>query len=161
MHEVGWAEKVTYTLTHWGWDKMAAVSQMTFSNAFSWMGSLGFWFEFHWILFLGVQLTITQHWFRQWLGANQATSHYLNQYCPDSLMHKCSTRGKWVKTYQGLYNCTLNKLQTFPNALSRKKNFPIPIQTSMMLIPRGLIDNKSSFVVYLVHVCIYTLSAIT
>ena len=25
------------TWTHWGWDKMAAVIQMTFSNAFSWM----------------------------------------------------------------------------------------------------------------------------
>ena len=27
----------------------------------------------------GVQLTVFQHWFRQWLGADQATSHYLNQ----------------------------------------------------------------------------------
>ena len=32
-----------------------------------------------WSLFLGVQLTISQHWFRWWLGADQATSHYLNQ----------------------------------------------------------------------------------
>ena len=24
-------------LTHWGWDKMATILQMTFSNAFSWM----------------------------------------------------------------------------------------------------------------------------
>ena len=31
-------------------------------------------------LFLGVQLTIFQHWFRWWLGTNQATSHYLNQW---------------------------------------------------------------------------------
>ena len=27
-----------------------------------------------------VQLTIFQHWFRWWLGADQATSHYLNQW---------------------------------------------------------------------------------
>ena len=33
----------------------------------------------HWSLFLGVQLTIFQHWFRWWLGAGQATRHYLNQ----------------------------------------------------------------------------------
>ena len=26
----------TATLTHWGWNKMAAISQTTFSNAFSW-----------------------------------------------------------------------------------------------------------------------------
>ena len=38
---------------------------------------------FHWNLFPGVQLTIFQHWFRQWLGAVQATSHYLNQWWLD------------------------------------------------------------------------------
>ena len=29
-----------------------------------WMKSLVFWFEFHWSLFLRVQLTIREHWFR-------------------------------------------------------------------------------------------------
>ena len=38
-----------------------------------------FWLKFHWSLFLRVQLTIFQHWFRKWLGVDQATSHYLNQ----------------------------------------------------------------------------------
>ena len=39
--------------------------------------------KFHWSLFLRVELTIFQHWFRLWLGAAQAaqaTSHYLNQW---------------------------------------------------------------------------------
>ena len=36
--------------------------------------------KFHWNLFLRVQLTIFHHWFRYWLGAVQATSHYLNQW---------------------------------------------------------------------------------
>ena len=31
-------------------------------------------------MFLRVQLTIFQHWFRLWLGAVQATSHYLSQW---------------------------------------------------------------------------------
>ena len=35
---------------------------------------------FHWSLFLRVQLTIFHHWFRQWLGAGQATNHCLNQW---------------------------------------------------------------------------------
>ena len=48
------------TLTHWHRDKMAAIFQTTFSNGFSWMKM----YEFHWSLFLGVQLTIFQHWFR-------------------------------------------------------------------------------------------------
>ena len=45
-------------LTHWGWDKMAAISQKTLSNAFSCMKMLKIWLKFHWSLFLRVQLTI-------------------------------------------------------------------------------------------------------
>ena len=59
---------------------MDAVSHTTHSNAFSWMKMLEFWLRFHWSLFVRVQLTIIQHWFRWWLGAGQATSHYLNQW---------------------------------------------------------------------------------
>ena len=51
-------------LTHWGRDKMTAVSQTTFSKALSWMKMYKFWIKFHWRLFLKVQLTIFQHWFR-------------------------------------------------------------------------------------------------
>ena len=39
-----------------------------------------FLLKFQWSLFPRVQFTIFQHWFRQWLGAVQATSHYLNQW---------------------------------------------------------------------------------
>ena len=68
-------------LTHWGRDKMAANSQTTFSNTFSWIKMCEYWFELHWIVFLRVQLTIFQHWLQWWFGANQVTSHYLNQCC--------------------------------------------------------------------------------
>ena len=51
-------------LTHWGRDKMDAISQTTFWSAFSWMKMFEFRFKFHWSLFLRVQLTIFQHWFR-------------------------------------------------------------------------------------------------
>ena len=70
-------------LTHWGRGKMAAISQTTLSNAFSWMKVLQFRLKFHWSLFLRMQLTKFQHWFRFWLGAGQATSHYLNQWWLD------------------------------------------------------------------------------
>ena len=43
--------------------QMDAISQ-TFSNAFSWMKIFEFRLKFHWSLFLRVQLTISQHWFR-------------------------------------------------------------------------------------------------
>ena len=44
--------------------QMAAISQTIFSDAFSWMKNFVFWIKFHWSLFLRVQLTIAQHWFR-------------------------------------------------------------------------------------------------
>ena len=46
-------------LTHLLLDKMTAISQTIFSDAFLWMKSFVFWLKFHWGLFLGVQLTIT------------------------------------------------------------------------------------------------------
>ena len=67
-----------FPLTHWGRDKMAAIS-----HAFSWMKMFEFRLKFHWSLFLRFQLTIFQHWLRLWLGADHATSHYLNQWWLD------------------------------------------------------------------------------
>ena len=58
---------------------MAAISQTTFSTAFYWMKMFEFRLKFHWSLFLSFEFTIFQHWFRSWIGADQATSHYLNQ----------------------------------------------------------------------------------
>ena len=53
--------RITDPLTHWGWDKMAAVSQTTLSNTFSWVKMLEFRLKFHWSVFLRVKLTIIQH----------------------------------------------------------------------------------------------------
>ena len=71
--------------------------QTMFSNAFSWMKIFEYRLKIHWSLFLRVQLTIFQHWFRSFffsnifiqgkihsvqklLGTGQATSHYLKQW---------------------------------------------------------------------------------
>ena len=54
----------SFQLTHWGRDKMAAIFQTTFSNAFYWMKIYEFRLKFHWSLFLRVQLTIFKHCFR-------------------------------------------------------------------------------------------------
>ena len=40
-------------------------------------------------MFLRGQLTIFQHWFRQWLGADQATSNYMKQWWYILLTHIC------------------------------------------------------------------------
>ena len=73
-------DKPQVMLTHWGRDKKDTISLTTFSSSFSWMKIFEFRLKFHWSLFLTVPLTIFQHWFRQWLGADQATSHCLNQW---------------------------------------------------------------------------------
>ena len=51
-------------LTNWGRDKMAAIFQTTFSNAFYWIKMFKFRLRFHWSLFPRVQLTMFHHWFR-------------------------------------------------------------------------------------------------
>ena len=80
------------------------ILQTTFSSTFSWMKSLIFHFEFHWILFLWVELTITQH---------------LNQCWPDSLTHICGTRGRCVNwTHRNELQWNFNQDAT--NFLSRK-----------------------------------------
>ena len=50
--------------THLPLDEMATTSPTIFLDAYSWMKIFAFWLKFHWSLFLKVQLTITQHWFR-------------------------------------------------------------------------------------------------
>ena len=57
------AALVTYK-HHWGQDRMADIFQTTFSKAFSWMKMFEFRIQFDRSLFLRVQLTIIQHWFR-------------------------------------------------------------------------------------------------
>ena len=54
----------TFWLTYWGRDKIAAILQMTFSNAFAWMKMNEFHLRFHSSLFLRFELTKFQHWFR-------------------------------------------------------------------------------------------------
>ena len=71
----------TATLTHWDRANMAAIFWTTFWNAFSWMKMYEFRLTCHWYLSLRVKLIISHHLFRWWLGADQATSHYLNQWC--------------------------------------------------------------------------------
>ena len=84
-----WTLSVDTILTHLPLDKMAAILQTTFWNAFSWMKKFIFGFKFHWSLFLRVQLIVSELWYRQWLGAEQVTSNYLSQCWPSLWTHIC------------------------------------------------------------------------
>ena len=57
-------------------------------------------------MFLVVKLTIWQRWFGWWIGAVQATSHYLNQRWYVLLTHICVTRPQWVNSVQPHFMCT-------------------------------------------------------
>ena len=59
---------------------MVAIFQTTFLNAFYRTKIYEFRLRCHWMLFIRDQLTLFQHWFRQWLGAGLVTSHCLNQW---------------------------------------------------------------------------------
>ena len=63
-------------------NNMAAFSQTTFLNKFSWMNEMyELYSRFQLNLFLRFTSTIFQLWFRYWLVAWLAPSHYLNQCC--------------------------------------------------------------------------------
>ena len=86
-------------------NEMATILHTMFSDVSPWMKIIWFRLEFQSSLFLRVQLTKNQHWFRYWLGAEQATSHYLIQWSPDSLTHLCVTRPHWVNDDAGQSAC--------------------------------------------------------
>ena len=93
-------------LTHWGRDKIAAFPRKHFQMHVFLMKMYEFCLRFHWGLFLRLELTILPHCFRQWLCADQATSHsshYLNQWW---LVYWCIsvTRPQWVKQ---AYHCKM------------------------------------------------------
>ena len=50
------------------------------SDAFSRMEMHEFRLRFHWTLFVRFELTIIQNWYRRWVGRDQVTSPYLNQW---------------------------------------------------------------------------------
>ena len=56
------------------------------------------------------ELTIFQHWSRYWLGADQATSHCLNQWCIVNWRIHTSfgLNSEWLPTDNRIYHCTSN-----------------------------------------------------
>ena len=91
VHSTDWCLVKTFC----GLDKMGAIFQTVFSNAFS--------LRKIWILikvslkFLAAQLTIYQHWLRWWLGTEQVTSHYLIQCWATSTVQYGITRPQWAE----------------------------------------------------------------
>ena len=98
-------------LNHLPQDKMAAILQTASSNAFSWMKNFVFWFKFHWNLFLRVQLTIRQHWFRRqaitWINGGPVHRRIY--------IYICNTRRRWVNWHiRNIKTLWVNKWYLIP-----------------------------------------------
>ena len=77
---------------------MATFSQTIFSDAFSWMKSFVFWSQFHWSLFLRVQLTITSIDLDNGLALyRQQAIIWTNADLIYWRIYICGTRGRWVE----------------------------------------------------------------
>ena len=101
---------------------MAAISQTIFSDPFSWIKFFILIKKNHRILFLSVQLTTTQHWFRWWPGAEWATSHHPNQCWPDLLKHICGTSGRWVKLHISCRRMCFASVKWCPKGVNKGVN---------------------------------------
>ena len=84
------------SLTHWGWDKMAAISQTTFSSTFSWMKMFEFRLKFHWSMLLkGLNDNILA--LVQIMAWRRPGDKPLSEPMMFSLLtHICVTRPQWV-----------------------------------------------------------------
>ena len=92
-----WCE-ITYSRGDWDRNKTTDISQDMFICILS-VKMIEFRLQSHWCWCLRVQLTIRQHWIRQWYGDEKVTNHYLNQCSPSSMTHICVTRSQRVKGY--------------------------------------------------------------
>ena len=78
---------------------MTTVLQTRFSDAFSWVKnsySNTICNGYHFYLFFNTYIIVSHYWLRQWLGAEQTTSHYLNQCWPRSKTPYSVTRPRLI-----------------------------------------------------------------
>ena len=140
-------------LTHTPLNKMAAIAQ-TFSNAFSRVKSFVFLFEFHWSLFLRVQLTIIYLCFGWWLDIEQAIT---DKPLPEpmllsSMTHWCGNSGRWVNVNGFLQLFGLKVLclvsqgesNSYPSYAPRTYNIALVDNTRLKNKPMSLIYDRSN-----------------
>ena len=92
-------------LMRWCQDRMAAILQMVLSKPFVARKLLFLIPVSHSSVFSRVQSKIIQHWYRYWLGAEKAKSHYLNKWWPTSMTHMCASRPQCVDHSRSVYAC--------------------------------------------------------
>ena len=78
---------VNYSLTHWGRDKMATISQATFWMAFS---LFKFQLKFHWSLFPRIWLKVIQHFSDNGLAPNRQSESMMAYFTEAYTHHTAS-----------------------------------------------------------------------
>ena len=76
---------------------MVAILQKTLSVTVYWMKMFEFSFKFYLISSWEVQLTISRHWYKYWLGVEEGTSCYPIQCWPRSVKPYGVSWPQWVK----------------------------------------------------------------
>ena len=124
---------------------MVEILQTTYPNSISFIKNHSFWLKFHWKLFPN-----GQHCFRKWIGTEQTTSHYLNQYWSSLPSHKYITYPRWIKI-QCLTHWGLNKKPIFQVPFA-ERGVCILMQISLKFVPKSGINNCSALVTWFVCV---------
>ena len=112
-------------LTHLPLDKMNAISQMIFSDAFSWMKMYKFWLRFHWLFFPKGSINNIPA-LSQIMAWRSIGDKPLSEPGPDSLTHICGTRGRWVNSRQKCSHSALglsNKIVVYDQNGNSKQNY--------------------------------------
>ena len=76
LPEDGAGQSTGRVITYRSRNKMVAVCQTTFSNSFSWMKIVLFWFKFHWNLFPKIELLKSLCWINYWPGVENVPSRF-------------------------------------------------------------------------------------
>ena len=125
---------------------MDAISQTTFSNAFSWMKMFEYRLKFHWSLFLRVQLTISQPALVQIMAWRRPGDKPLSGPMMVRLpTHICVTRPQWVNSFTP-GKCGFHLKLAIFKLISRRDIFGISCEIELRQMPQNLTNEKSTLV---------------
>ena len=125
---------------------MDAISQTTFSNAFSWMKMFEYRLKFHWSLFLRVQLTISQSALVQIMAWRRPGDKPLSGPMMVRLpTHICVTRPQWVNSFTP-GKCGFHLKLAIFKLISRRDIFGISCEIVLRQMPQNLTNEKSTLV---------------
>ena len=117
-------------LTRGGRPNMATISQTIPSNALSWLKIVEFGFEFHWILFLVVQMTRSRHWFGAKALSESMMTSLLKYTCFTQLQPRQRRSAKFK----------------FPSQFAWQILFNVILSSKLELVHRDVINSTSNVV---------------